>query len=421
MKEYLSEMIDNLGKLIAIKSVKGDPEPNAPYGIETLKALEFMLELGKKYGMKAVNVDGRAGYLEYGEGEDMIGILLHLDVVPEQDGWVSDPYTLTQAEEYLYGRGVSDDKGPAIAAFYAVLDLIRKNEIKGYRVRLIFGLDEECGSSCMAHYVKTQELPTMGFVPDADFPVIYAEKGILTVCIEGEGSNNIHLKAGDRPNVVASRCVVSYKGNETVYEGIPAHGAAPFNGLNAIKVAIENNTAIKGHPIIEFFRNCLSDMHFGEGLNISFDDESGKLTVNPGIMSIGKDNSYCVLNIRYPVTADYEEITENIKKMCKKYGLYISSVSDLPPLYVQKDSVLVSTLLKVYREMTNDLRNPIAIGGGTYARTMPNLVAFGMNMPGDPEKAHQANECLKKQRLYEGAAIYRESIKRLGETLINQK
>src|SRR5690554_3930204 len=104
MKEYLSEMIDNLGKLIAIKSVKGDPEPNAPYGIETLKALEFMLELGKKYGMKAVNVDGRAGYLEYGEGEDMIGILLHLDVVPEQDGWVSDPYTLTQADEYLYGR-----------------------------------------------------------------------------------------------------------------------------------------------------------------------------------------------------------------------------------------------------------------------------------------------------------------------------
>lgn len=421
MEQYLEDMIEDLRGLIAIKSVKDEPAPDAPYGEGTLKALEYMLNLGKKYGMKAVNVDGRAGYLEYGERKHMIGVLLHLDVVPEQDGWESCPYTLTERDGFLYGRGVSDDKGPAIAAFYALVDLIKKGEIKGYRVRLIFGLDEECGSSCMAHYVKTEELPTMGFVPDADFPVIYAEKGILTVAIGGEGNKEISLQAGDRANVVAGKCRVEYEGKEFVYEGKPAHGAAPFNGINAIKIAIENNPVLACIPIIEFFRETLADKHYGEGLDIECKDETGRLTVNPGVMIIDKEKSVCVLNIRYPVTYDFEDITERIERVCGRYDLKVIHTDNNPPLFVDKNSVLVSTLLSVYREMTNDYTEPIAIGGGSYARSMPNLVAFGMNMPGDPESAHQANECIKKQRLYEGAAIYRESIKRLGETLINQK
>ncbi len=421
MKEYLNDMIENLKGLIAIKSVKDEPAENAPYGIGTLQALDYMLDLGRKYGMKAVNIDGRAGYLEYGDGKDMIAVLLHLDVVPEQDGWTSDPYVLTERDGFLYGRGTSDDKGPAIAAFYSLVDLIKKDEIKGYRVRLIFGLDEECGSSCMAHYVKTQELPTMGFVPDADFPVIYAEKGILTVTIEGEGSKNISLQAGDRSNVVPGKCRVDYKGHAIIYEGKPAHAAAPFSGVNAIKIAVENNSILLGHPMIEFFKSCLADKHYGEGLDICLSDESGKLTVNPGIMSIDKNRSYCILNIRYPVTADFRQLVQKIETACLKYGLKITHTDDNPALFVDKDSVLVSTLLSVYREMTGDYHMPLAIGGGTYARTMPNLVAFGMNMPDDLQNAHQANESIKKQRLYEGAAIYKESIKRLGETLVNQR
>ncbi len=421
MKEYLNDMIEDLRGLIAIKSVKDEPSADAPYGEGTLRALEYMLDLGRKYGMKAVNINGRAGYLEYGEGKDMIAVLLHLDVVPEQDGWTSDPYVLTERDGFLYGRGTSDDKGPAIAAFYAVADLIKNNEIKGYRVRLILGLDEECGSSCMAHYVKTQELPTLGFVPDADFPVIYAEKGILTVTIAGEGSKSIFLQAGDRPNVVPGKCHVEYKGKEITYEGKPAHGAAPFSGVNAIKIAIENSSVLAGLPIIEFFRNTLLDKHYGEGLDLDCKDESGRLTVNPGIMSINKEKSVCILNIRYPVTADYLSLVEKIEKACKQYNLQVVHTDNNPALFVDKDSVLVSTLLSVYREMTNDYSKPLAIGGGTYARTMPNLVAFGMNMPDDIQNAHQANECIKKQRLYEGAAIYKESIKRLGETLVNQR
>ncbi|HPB17511.1 MAG TPA: M20/M25/M40 family metallo-hydrolase, partial [Clostridia bacterium] len=314
-----------------------------------------------------------------------------------------------------------DDKGPAIAAFYAVIDLLKKDEIKGYRVRLIFGLDEECGSSCMEHYVKTQELPTLGFVPDADFPVIYAEKGILTVVIEGEGSKSISLQAGDRPNVVPGKCHVEYRGKEITYEGKPAHGAAPFSGVNAIKIAIENSSVLAGLPITEFFRNTLLDKHYGEGLGLDCKDESGRLTVNPGIMSIDKEKSVCILNIRYPVTADYLSLVEKIEKACKQYNLQVVHTDNNPALFVDKESVLVSTLLSVYREITNDYSKPLAIGGGTYARTMPNLVAFGMNMPDDIQNAHQANECVKKQRLYEGAAIYRESIKRLGETLVNQR
>ena len=139
------------------------------------------------------------------------------------------------------------------------------------------------------------------------------------------------------------------------------------------------------------------------------------------IMSIDNEKSYCILNIRYPVTVDHMHISEKIQTICVKYGLKVKQITDNPALYVDKKSILVSTLLSVYRSMTKDYRQPLAIGGGTYARTMPNLVAFGMNMPDDVENAHQANECIKKQRLYEGAAIYRESIKRLGETLISRK
>ncbi|MFA7674097.1 MAG: Sapep family Mn(2+)-dependent dipeptidase [Clostridia bacterium] len=420
MKEYIDDMIKDLAKLISIKSVRSEAVQGAPYGENTLKALEAMLDLGKAHGLKTKNIDGRAGYIEYGEGDEMIGILLHLDVVPEGDGWNTDPYILAEKDGYLYGRGTADDKGPAIAAFYALLDLIDKDEIKGYRVRLIFGLDEECGSSCIEHYVKTEELPTMGFVPDADFPLIYAEKGILNVVLGSEGSKNISLKAGERPNVVPGKCYITYKGEQKVYEGVPSHGAAPYLGINAIKTAVLNSPVIKGHPIIKFFENCLMDKHYGEGLGIDLKDESGRLTVNPGIMAIEKDQSYVVLNIRYPVTCDHEQIVKSISEAAGKYGVVVTNVSDNPPLYVDKTSMLVSTLLEVYRDITGDMTEPLAIGGGTYARSMPNLVAYGMNMPEDPDCAHQANECIKKQRLYESAAIYREGIKRLGMAAISQ-
>jgi succinyl-diaminopimelate desuccinylase len=420
MKEYIDDMIKDLAKLISIKSVRSKAVEGAPYGQNTLNALETVLDMGKAYGLKTKNIDGRAGYIEYGEGEAMIGILLHLDVVPEGDGWVTDPYTLTEKDGYLYGRGTADDKGPAIAALYALFDLIKKDEIEGYRVRLIFGLDEECGSSCIEHYVKTEELPTLGFVPDADFPLIYAEKGILNVVLGSEGSDAVSLKAGERPNVVPGKCYITYRGEQKVYEGVPAHGAAPYAGVNAIKTAVMNSQVIKGLPIITFFENCLMDKHYGEGLGIDPKDESGRLTVNPGIMAIEKDQSYVVLNIRYPVTCDHKQIVDSINKAADKYGIVVTNVSDNPPLYVDKGSILVSTLLKVYREITGDMTEPLAIGGGTYARSMPNLVAYGMNMPGDPDCAHQANEYIKKQRLYESAAIYREGIKRLGMAAVSQ-
>ncbi len=420
MKEYLEVMIEKLSDLIAIKSVKGEPTKEAPYGKETLEALEYVLELGKEYGMTAVNVDGRAGYLEYGEGERMVGVLLHLDVVPEQDGWLTEPYTLTRKDGYLYGRGTSDDKGPAIAAFFALVDLINKGEIDGYRVRLIFGLDEEMGSSCMAHYVKSQELPTLGFVPDADFPVIYAEKGILNLDIVGPGSDALTLKAGDRPNVVPGKCYINKDGKDYVFEGKPAHGAAPFDGINAVSVALEEEESFTSDPFLNFFNQHLAHRHYGEGLNIEYKDETGKLTVNPGLVGINNDKSFVTINIRYPATMDFDSLVKNISDIASENGFTIENIDNNPPLYVEKDSFLVRTLLEVYREKTEDYSKPLAIGGGTYARTMPNLVAFGMNMPGDAQNAHQANESIKEKRLYEAAEIYRESIKRLGQGLIDQ-
>lgn len=71
-------------------------------------------------GFQTRDVDGHCGWCEYGEGEEMVAVLCHLDVVPAGDGWHYPPYDCTWAEGRIYGRGVIDDKGPAAAALYAL-------------------------------------------------------------------------------------------------------------------------------------------------------------------------------------------------------------------------------------------------------------------------------------------------------------
>ncbi len=430
-QEYLLELTE---KLISIRSVKGIPTPDAPYGEETLRALTFMLSTAEQHGFAAKNLDGRVGYIEWGNGKEMLGILCHLDVVPEGVGWTDDPFTLRMQNDRLYGRGIADDKGPALSILMAMIRLKRAGVVPTCRVRLILGLDEECGSSCMKHYVSTSELPTLGFTPDAEFPAIFAEKGILQVRIQGKSSGRYFVLAGDRPNMIPGECIITSIASENTYHGIgiPGHASKPELGENAIIDAVRKMPPheVITEPILKFIDTYFSNGYTYEKLfGKNYQDISGALSVNPGVLQVTETDSSLLLDIRYPVTADMGELLQYLQSQAEKYNLQAMIHSHQPPLYLEKNNKIIQALMDVYNNYRSiilshhpcmetegtifDKTMPIAIGGGTYARTMKNIVAFGPRFPWEPDSIHQANESITKETYFLLVELYEDAILRL--------
>lgn len=430
-----------LTQLIAIPSVKGEETPDAPYGIHTLEALEYMLNLGRQNGFSVKNLNGRAGYIEWGSGVKILGILCHLDVVPAGEGWLHDPFTLRRENGWLIGRGINDDKGPAVTIFHSMLRLKNEGYIPPCRIRLILGLDEECGSSCMEYYKTVEELPTCGFTPDADFPAIFAEKGILQLCVSGPGSTKIRASAGERPNMVPARCEITLLDtNDTITGlGVPAHASKPQLGINAIYEAFSqlDNPLIESDPLLGFFMKFIGDDTTGKLLVPDLlDDISGALTLNAGVLKVNADKSELIIDIRYPVTADSSIIISAIRSKASEFGLTVEISSHQKPLFRDPDEPLIRTLLGVYEKYAalapydssadTDVRIlaiqkpavPIAIGGGTYARTMPGLIAFGPAFPWEKDQAHQIDEAVFAESIYLQVQLYQDAIVSLCEKIL---
>lgn len=187
-KEYIishrDEMIKDLEKMIKIPSkLEGYDDKEYPFGKNIDDALNEFLKIAENLGFRTKNIDKYCGYVEFGEGEELVGIIGHLDVVPEGEGWTYPPFELTIRDDILYGRGTIDDKGPVIASLYAMKAVMEKTAIHK-RVRLIVGLNEENDWKCINYYKEHEEMPIIGFSPDADFPCIYSEKALLTVYTE---------------------------------------------------------------------------------------------------------------------------------------------------------------------------------------------------------------------------------------------
>ena len=427
MRPWQAEIIRALGNLCAIPSLKGEPVADAPFGAETSQALDVFLEIGRNLGFHAVNLDHYAGYVEMGSGDRLIAGLCHLDVVPAGDGWTTDPFHLTLADGKLIGRGVSDDKGPAIAVLFAMRALMDSGYQPIGRIRLIVGLDEESGSACMEHYVNVAELPSAGFTADASFPVIYAEKGMCRVdLIVSSGQNPADAlrltggSAGTRANVVPGRCNLSFTDSSgrsfTVpVEGKPAHASTPWNGKNAISLAMaEASSRLSAvgcsHPFVDFYNQAIGLAWDGADLNIAGSDESGPLTLNAGILQLEEQSARVTLDIRYPVTWSFDALAARMEqRVAALGGVAVFSKPSLP-LYQPKDAPLVTALTAVYEDLTGLDGAPVAIGGGTYARSMPNIVAFGPSFPGDEETAHQAGEYVVLDHLLASSAIFREAL-----------
>ena len=413
-KEYF---LNDLKGLLQIKTVNDDAGVKtnmAPLGEDMNKAIEYMLKLGNKEGFKTKNCDGYCGYIEMGEGDEIVGILTHLDTVSVGDDWSVEPFDLTIKEDRLMGRGVLDDKGPLMASFYAMKTLNEMNIPLNHRIRLIMGGDEEGGKwECMKHYKKTEKAPLYSFSPDSGFPVIFAEKGIMNVTFTKyleECDIQIVMQGGKQINAVpdyAKACV-----NDQCYElkGKAAHAAEPEKGVNAIlKLGkLLRNQEIK-HPMLEL----LSFMNKKElGIDLS-DEVSGALTLNPSIVEINNGVAMLKCDIRYPVSFNATLILEKIRKAVDHLGFKLKMEHHVEPLHVDQEGYLVKTLQKVYHSYTGDDLSPTVTGGGTYARAFDNAVAFGGLFPGEENMCHQKDEYWSMDSIEKNYEIIIKALKSL--------
>ncbi len=456
------EYIDNLKNdivretcnLINIPSVSIETQnPDMPFGEDAKKALDYALNLGNCLGFRTKNIDNYCGYIEFGEGENLLGIIGHLDVVPSGDGWDTPPFSSTIKNGKIFGRGAIDDKGPVVASLYA-MKAIKDNIKINSRVRLILGINEEKDWKCIKHYKEKEELPTIGFSPDADFPCIYAEKGIATVYLKDDFTkykdypikiSNIDCN-NNAINVVPKICNVtldidsskinlsevtnfinnkindfdisySIQGNSIILQssGIQAHAAHPDLGKNAISYMIVFLNKLFNHfglniKLFEFFDSYINTEFNGESLDINFEDESGKLTLNVGHLKFYENYLQIGINLRIPVNTPIDTVTNLIDLKCTEFSLKTYVAGRQNPLYVSKDNYLVKTLCNIFNKKTNLNLEPIAIGGGTYARAFDNCISFGANFPGDTDMCHQANEFVDIEKLVLASKIYAEAI-----------
>ena len=450
VENYKEDIIKSTQDIIAIKSVEEERKPNMPFGEGPYKALEFALNLAQEMGFETKNLDGYAGHADLGEGDETVGILVHLDVVPEGKGWTYPPYGGEIHDGKIYGRGTADDKGPAIACMYAMKALKESGVKLNKKIRIIFGTNEETGWGCMKHYFANEKAPDMAFTPDADFPVIHGEKGIIIFDLLKKLSSNScngivlkSIKGGNAPNMVPDHCeivlevedisLIEEKLNKFVEDtnyplsmendgvnikiiakGISAHGSTPEKGENAISylMAFLGELLTGSCDICEFinmYNEKIGFKHYGEGIGCGFkDDVSGKLNFNPGVIKGSEEEIKLTINVRYPIKSSAKEVYDGIREDLKDTGIeLIEGDSDTKPLYVPKDNLLVEKLMKVYREQTGDVDSePITIGGGTYARAMENAVAFGPAFPGQMDVAHQKDEFISIEHLMKITKIY---------------
>lgn len=451
------ELLDELTALIQIESVLDETTASdeAPFGKGPKAALDFMLAKGEAEGFTVKNVDNMAGHIEMGEGDDLLGILCHVDVVPAGDlsTWTYPPFEGRIVDGKLYARGAIDDKGPTMAAWLG-MKLVKDAGVPlSKRVRMIIGTDEETDFRCVDRYFEKEEMPSIGFAPDADFPLINAEKGIAHVIfssLENGGTKEqlISFKAGHRINmvpdyaeaVVSADCnidtdafylflekyklsgkVVEQQGQFVVaLKGKSAHAMEPEKGINAaVRLAqflATQNIKGRGGKFIYFLADVFGDNPYGEKLAMDYEDEmSGKMTLNPGFVTFDEKTAQVEISMRYSVTYDFDAFITKGQQAAKAYGMALDVVSDSKPHYVPEDDTLVATLLDIYRGVTGDMSKPLSTGGGTYARVMKKGVAFGMLYPGEADVAHQADEFVVVENLVKAAAIYAEAIAKLAK------
>lgn len=435
-EKYQKDCIDTIKRWVSVPSVLDEEAVSTPFGEDIQKALELALETCETLGFKTfMDPEGYYGYAEIGEGEELMAILCHLDVVPvgDESKWTTPAFEADVRDGKIYGRGTQDDKGPSVAALYAVYALIDQGYQFDKRVRFIFGTDEETLWREMAFYNENEEKADFGFVPDADFPLTYAEKGLLQCYVDGPGSPELNLNMDGAFNVVPEEAIYQgkalkdladnldklgfdYEGNDESIKviGKSIHSKDAEQGINAITRLVAGLEGLESHPSLDFINKYIGqDANAKELFGQVGDEMSGNLTVNVAKLIVNDKESKIGLDLRIPVTADKEKLVADLEQGLKDFGLTYNEHDYLASLYVPIESELVQTLLSVYRDMTGDQSEPISSGGATFARTMENCVAFGARRPDVPVTYHEVDENMPLDNIYECMEIYAEAVKRL--------
>lgn len=457
MQEYEDFIIEDLKGLLSIESVRDDSKASLdnPVGPGPRRALDYMYKIAERDGFGTHDVDHIAGRIEAGSGEDVFGILCHVDVVPAGDGWGSNPFEPVITDDKVIARGTLDDKGPTIAAYYAVKILNDMNVNWKKRIHIIIGTDEESDWLCTDRYFKTEEMPALGFAPDAEFPAIHGEKGISTFDViqnekdEAQDEPEYELRSftsGQRYNMVPDEAVanVAVKENMTdviqnfeqfLYEnhlegesavdsgvlvlkvqGKAVHGMDPSKGVNAGLYLLNFLATIdldqSAANFVNFSERYLFNSHFGEKMGMKYHTEiMGDVTTNIGIISYNNNNGGKFgINLRYPEGFEFEEAMTRFENEIQQLGFSIKLGKNQVPHYVEKDDPFVQTLVQAYRNQTGDETEPYTIGGGTYARNLDKGVAFGAMFSDSEDLMHQKNEYITKKQLFNATSIYLESL-----------
>ena len=426
-----------LSALVRIPSVCAEGADGCPFGAAVDQALRKALQIAGDLGFRTHYGDGGYyGYAEVGEGAEMVGVLGHLDIVPpgKLEDWHSGPFDPVEKDGNLYGRGTQDDKGPLFAALFAVKALMDAGVKFNKRVRFIFGTDEETLWRCINRYKEKEELPGMGFSPDARFPLIFAEKGLLQLHLEGANRSGLHMAGGSAFNAVPDTMLYegerqddlarkldalgfayTRKPNGIEIHGKAAHAMIPEEGINAIaRLCIALHAIGVESKAVDFIAQEVGeDPNATRIFGACADEPSGKLKFNVGMIDLGEVERISI-DCRIPVTVAKAEIVSKLSAAAARYGLEYKEFDWLAPIYLPKDHFMIETLMRVYREVSGDeVSEPIASGGATYARAIDNCVAFGALFPGEILTEHQPNERADLRNLYKAMEIYAHAIHEL--------
>ncbi|WP_165885010.1 M20 family metallopeptidase [Mycoplasma capricolum] len=441
ISKYFDQALNETMKVVSIPSFLTTPTKDAPYGKGCKEVLDYVIDLANNLGFQTYkDINNKYGFVDYGTGEKLFVILAHLDVVPPGniEQWVTDPFTPIIKDNKLIGRGTFDDKGPAMMNLFSLKYLKDHNYISSkYKIRLIFGLTEETTWDSINTYINDHGVADLGYTPDGEFPVVYAEKWIADLDIVSNEQTDIQIGGGAAYNVICD--TVWYKGpkikeiqeylnknsittkiedDKLVVQGKAGHGSLPWYGINAAtwlaKSMYENDVH---HKITDYLAK---DVHLDFNLKNVFgdiSDETGELTQNVGIIQIKNKDSKIGLNFRIPVFTNPNQIfIPTLTKYLEKINLSLEVKNIDNSLYVHQDSDLIKKIMKVYQEVTQDYKaKPIAIGGGTYAKAMPNVVAFGAEFDIENSTMHAYNEYVKIDDLKKMLEIYTKAIVLLTE------
>ncbi len=437
-------MIGTLSELISYPSCRGKASDEAPFGRPVRECLDRALDICQSFGFKTKNFDGYVGTAQLTESEPELGILAHLDVVPEGSGWTQDPYQARVSDGKVYGRGAIDDKGPAVAVMYAMKALKDLNMPLKKGVRLILGTDEENGSSDLEYYFKKEKPPKYCFTPDGNYPVINIEKGMIRATFEAstapEASARVLMELGGGTVINAvpesAYAVVGAPENEIAAAinklgspvefktkdfggcvridaiGKSAHASTPELGKNAITALMELIASLElDGGAAEMVKRLSKLFPYGEtdgkSLSMAMSDKlSGGLSCVLSIISYQTGRLTGKLDIRLPVSSSVEQVMSRLTPALCGAGLKITEKTGAEPHHVSGDSTFVRQLLEVYETVTGEKGECIAIGGGTYVHEIEGGVAFGAEFIGEDNHMHSADEFIKIDQLLLNAKMF---------------